>query len=113
MCRSCGVLGRRDNLKTWHFPYCQPNLPAGDSGFLEIGETPECGAEEVLAVLDRTSSHARRLGVPSPPTKDPEQTVTESEGETAGQNNAKPGRKNPSDTESLVSFGKKKARKGP
>ena len=99
-------------MKTWHFPYCQPKLRAVESGFLKIEETPEYGANEVLAVLDSISSHARRPGVPAPPALDPDQTVTESEGETAGQSNAKPGRKNPSDTESLVSFGKKKARKG-
>lgn len=61
-------------------------------------------------MLNSTDSQARRPGVPAPPSLDPDQTVTESEDETAGQNNAKPGRKNPSDTESLVSFGKKNAR---
>ena len=76
-----------------------------------MGEVPESGVDDVLALLDRTGSHARRPGVPAPPALDHGQTVTESEEETACQSNAKPGRKNPSDTESLVSFGKMNARK--
>jgi len=50
-CANCGTLGKTDALKRYHMKGCQPNLKAGENGFLMDGELPNYGIDDFKMTL--------------------------------------------------------------
>ena len=71
-CSKCGTLGRVHNLTKSHFPYCQPHLGDGESGFLKVGQLP-------LREIEVFRMRIRMIGMPEKPIKPRKNTDTEDE----------------------------------
>ena len=50
-CENCGYLGRPNNLRQAHFPYCQPKLDFDETGFLKVGQLPRDNVEDFRNLL--------------------------------------------------------------
>ena len=69
-CKQCGTLGRKDNLRRYHFNFCQPGKSDLESGFLLNGCLPTTGQEDVQMVMALINSGSTTTQLPTKPTAD-------------------------------------------